>query len=161
MPTKHGAIAAIMTLVLTATTGRADDIRPAMEAANGQWVAAFEAPAPGPLVSQYTPDAVLYFQGHAPAAGANAIQQFWDEHKKSGARDYTFDIVRTGMTGASAWQIARTTFEVTPDTGACAVIVGRTLRIFERQSDGTWRTKIHIWDRRNGVETNRPCARTY
>jgi ketosteroid isomerase-like protein len=33
------------------------------------------------------------------------------------------------------------------DTGEKTLIAGHTVRIFEKQSDGTWKTNIHMYNR--------------
>jgi hypothetical protein len=34
-------------------------------------------------------------------------------------------------------------------TGEKTLIVGHTGRVFEKQSDGTWKTKVHMYNRPN------------
>jgi ketosteroid isomerase-like protein len=33
------------------------------------------------------------------------------------------------------------------DTGEKTLIAGNSIRIFEKQSDGMWKTKVHMWNR--------------
>jgi hypothetical protein len=35
------------------------------------------------------------------------------------------------------------------DNGEKTLISGHTVRIFEKQGDGTWKTKIHMYNRPN------------
>ena len=142
-------VAAAMVPLLVATAARADDLRSAMEAANAQFLSAFNTPNPPAFLSLYTADAVLYFEGSPPAPGAEAIKRFWEQRIKLGVRDHTFDIVETGSDGRYAWQLSRTTVTLVRDTGEKTVIPGDSVRIFERQHDGTWKTKIHMWNRRS------------
>lgn len=149
MQMKRWAIAAMLPLFVMGTAVRAEDVRPAMEAANAQFLAAFNMPNPAAFDSQYTPDAVLYFQGSPDATGSQAIRQFWEERIKMGIRDHTFEIVETSVDGRYAWQLARTTVQLVKPTGEKTLIAGQSIRIFERQSDGTWKTKIHMWNRQS------------
>jgi ketosteroid isomerase-like protein len=144
---KHWAIAATLPLLVLGSAAGADDIRPAMEAANAQFLAAFNTPNPAAFVSQYTADSVLFFQGSPPVTGPEAIRQFWEQRIRLGIRDHTFDIVETGADGKFAWQISKTTVQLVRDTGEKTLIAGNSIRIFEKQSDGMWKTKVHMWNR--------------
>jgi uncharacterized protein (TIGR02246 family) len=146
MRTGRWTIATLLPLLVIGMAVRAEDIRPAMEAANAQWLAAFNTPDPAAFVSLYTPDAVVYFQGSPPVTGPEAIRQFWEKRIKLGIRDHTFEIVETATDGRYAWQVSRTTVQWVRDTGDKTLIAGHTVRIFEKQSDGTWKTKIHMWN---------------
>jgi ketosteroid isomerase-like protein len=139
-------VAILPLLVLDA---RADDIRPAMESANTQFLAAFNTPNPSAFLPLYTTGSILFFQGAAPVAGPEAIKQFWESRIKIGARDHTFDIIETAAHGNYAYQVTRTTIQLVRDNGEKTLISGHTVRIFEKQSDGTWKTKIHMYNRPN------------
>lgn len=141
------AIGAILPLLVVGNVARADDIRPAMEKANVEFLAAFNTPNPSAFLPLYTTDAVLFFQGAAPVTGPQAIRQFWESRIKLGARDHTFDIIETRADGKYAFQLTRTTIQLVRDTGEKTLISGHTVRIFEKQNDGTWKAKIHMYNR--------------
>jgi uncharacterized protein (TIGR02246 family) len=147
MRTGRWTIAALLPLLVIGATVRAEDIRPAMEAANAQWLTAFNRPDTKAFVPLYTADAVLYFQGSPPVTGPEAIRQFWEKRIALGIRDHTFEIVEAATDGKYAWQVSRTTVQWVRETGDKTLIAGHTVRIFEKQSDGTWRTKVHMWNR--------------
>ena len=44
---------------------------------------------------------------------------------------------------ADAFQLAKAGVQLVPPIGEKLAISGYTVRIFERQSDGTWKTKVH------------------
>jgi ketosteroid isomerase-like protein len=143
MPTRGWTIAALLLLLIIGTAVRAEDMRPAMEAVDAQWLAAFNMPDTEAFVSLYTADAAVYFQGSMPVTGPESIRQFREERIKPGIQDHTFDIVETAANGEHAWHVSRT------GEWPCekALIAGYTLRICEKQSDGTWKTKGHKWNR--------------
>jgi ketosteroid isomerase-like protein len=143
------AIAAILPLLGLGQVAQADDVRPAMESANTQFLDAFNAPNPSAFLPLYTKDSILFFQGAAPVTGPEAIKQFWESRIKIGARDHTFDITETGADGNYAYQVTRTTIQLVRDNGEKTLISGHTVRIFEKQGDGTWKTKIHMYNRPN------------
>jgi ketosteroid isomerase-like protein len=143
------AIVATLPLMAPGKIARADDIRPAMEAANAQFLAAFNTPKPSAFPPLYTKDSVLFFQGAPPVTGPEAIRQLWESQIKLGVRDHTYDIIETGADGKYAYQVTRNTVQIVRDTGERTLIAGHTVRIFEKQSDGTWKIKIHMFNRLN------------
>jgi len=148
MRAKHWAVVATLLVVLVVgKIVRADDIRPAMEAANARFVAAFNTPDTAAFPDQYTADAVLFFQGAPPVTGPEAIREFWEARIKLGGRDVKFEIIDAGADGRYAYQVTRTTAQLMRPNGEKTLISGHTVRIFEKQSDGTWKTKVHMFNR--------------
>jgi len=145
------ALAATLSLTLLGKTARADDIRPAMEAANALFLAAFNTPNPSAFPALYTEDAVLFFHGIPPITGPQAIKQFWESQIKLGVRDHTYDIIETGADGTYAYQVTKNTVQLVRDTGERTLIAGHSVRIFEKQSDGTWKIKVHMFNRLNSA----------
>jgi uncharacterized protein (TIGR02246 family) len=141
------AIVAMLPLLLLGKMAGADDIRPAMESANAAFLTAFNTPNPAAFLPLYTKDAVLFFQGAPPVAGPEAIRKFWESRINLGIRDHTFDIIETAADGKYAFQLAGTTVQLVRDNGEKTLIAGHSVRIFEKQSDGTWKTKIHMFNR--------------
>ena len=140
------AIVATLPLMVLGKIVRADDIRPAMEAANARFLAAFNTPSPSAFLPLYTKDSVLFFQGVPPITGPEAIKQFWESRIKLGLRDHTFDIIETGADGNYAYQVTKNTVQLVRDTGEKTLTTGHTVRIFEKQNDGTWKIKIHMFN---------------
>src|SRR6267143_1964671 len=117
----------------------AADLRAAMEADNARWLAAFNTPNSAAFPAMYTKDALLLPQGVQPVTGGSeAIKQFWESRIKTGYKDHTFEIVRVHEDGKYAYQVAKWTVVLVRDTGEKTPFSGNTIRIFERQSDGTW-----------------------
>jgi len=124
------------------------DLRGAMEADNARWLAAFNTPNPAAFPAMYTNDALLLPPGAQPVTGGpEAIKQFWESRIKAGAKDHTFEIVSVHEDGKYAYQVAKWTVVVVKDTGEKTPFSGNTVRIFERQGDGTWLTKVHMFNR--------------
>src|SRR5262245_10812060 len=140
-------IVALLPMLVLGTVAQADDFRSAMETANAQFLAAFNTPNPPAFLPLYTMDSILYFQGAAPVTGPEAIKQFWESRIKLGVRDHTFDVTEAGADGKYAYQVTRTTVQLVRDSGEKTLIAGHTVRIFEKQSDGTWKIKIHMYNR--------------
>ena len=144
------AIVAMLPSLLVGGVTRADDIRPAMERANAEFLAAFNTPNPSGFLPLYTADSVLFFQGAPPVSGPIAIKEFWESRIKLGIRDHTFEIIEIGTDGKYAFQVSKATVQLLRDNGEKILTAGHTVRIFEKQSDGTWKTKIHMFNRPSG-----------
>jgi uncharacterized protein (TIGR02246 family) len=123
-----------------------DDIRPAMEAINARFLAAFNTPDTAAFPALYTEDAVLIFHGVPPIIGPEAIKRFWESRISAGARDHTFEIIETWADGKLAYQLSKAGVQFAKPTGEKTAISGHTLRVFEMQSDGTWKTKVHMFN---------------
>jgi len=143
-------IALLILFATVAFKARAEELRPAMERANAEFLEAFNRPNPAGFAALYTPDAVLLFSGLPPKTGPEAITQFWESRIKAGARDHTFEIINAWADGKYAFQLAKAGVQLVSPTGEKIAISGYTVRIFERQSDGTWKTKVHMFNRQRG-----------
>jgi len=150
----HGRarIALLILFASVAFTARAEELRPAMERANAEFLEAFNRPNPAGFAALYTPDAVLLFGGLPPKTGPEAITQFWESQIKAGVRDHTYEILDAWVDGKYAFQLAKAGVQVVTPTGEKMPSSGYTVRIFERQSDGAWKVKIHMFNRQGGPQ---------
>lgn len=125
----------------------ADDLRSTMEKDNAKWLQAFNTRNTKVMPSMYTSDALILAPNSAPVKGREAIGQFWEKMLKDGKlKDHTFDIVDVKQEGNQAYQVARYTLVAVKDGGESAKATGNAVRIFERQPDGTWLTKVQIFN---------------
>lgn len=147
----HGCriLLAIFSLLVVVTTARADDLRAAMEAANMQFLKAFNTPDPAGFLPLYTADAVLLFAGAPPVRGPEAIMRFWESRIRAGAKDHFFELIEIGADGKYAYQLSRNGVQLVRDTGERTPISGYTVRVFELQSDGGWKAKVHMFNRQD------------
>ena len=129
--------------------GRADDLRAEMEASNKQWLDAFNTPSIASFPAMYTEDAILIPGGMAPAVpGPEAITKFWEGSIRAGFKDHTFEIVETRADGNLAYVLSTWTVKKVgggPNNNEESTVQGHTLRVLLKQSDGTWKTKVHIF----------------
>jgi ketosteroid isomerase-like protein len=145
MKGKRWTLVAILLLVL-AGPARTDDLRSAMEAVNAKFLSAFNTPNGAAFPALYTADAILLFHGVPPITGPEAIKRFWESRIASGARDHTFEIIETWADGKFAYQVTKSSVQLIRPTGERTPISGHTVRVFEMQSDGTWKTKVHMFN---------------
>ena len=118
-----------------------------MDAANASFLAAYNTQNGAAFRGLYTSDAMLLAPGAQPVIGAEAIAAFWADRIKGGSRkNHTFDIVRVWADGRYAYQVARYTVDVVNDKGDIFKSAGNTVRIFEKQPDGKWLAKVHIFN---------------
>jgi ketosteroid isomerase-like protein len=141
--------ATLILLAVTAFAARAEDLRSSMEEANARFVEAFNRPSPKDFLGLYTPGAILFFQGSPPQTGPEAIMKFWESRIKAGARDHKFEIINAWGDGKYAFQLAKAGVQLILPSGEKRVISGYSVRIFERQDDGTWKAKVHMFNRQS------------
>lgn len=148
MTAKHAfQLALLIVFIMMAAPVRAEDLRAVMEADNARWLAAYNTNTPAAFPAMYAKDAVLLPPGAQPVNGNEAIGKFWEARLKPGNRkDHTFEIVSIHQDGKYAYQVARWTVVVVKDTGERTKFSGNTVRVFERQPDGGWLTKVHIFN---------------
>jgi uncharacterized protein (TIGR02246 family) len=145
-PQAASAPAAAAIAPAVATPPRSTGLRAEMEAANASFLAAYNSQDAGAFKDLYTKDAVLLPPSTQAIFGADAIGAFWAERVKDGKRkNHTFEIVSVWGDGRYAYQVARYTVEMINE-GETARVTGNTVRIFEKQPDGKWLTKVHIFN---------------
>jgi ketosteroid isomerase-like protein len=145
MKGKRWTLVAILLLVL-AGPARTDDLRSAMEAVNAKFLSAFNTPNSAAFPALYTADAILLFHGVPPITGPEAIKRFWESRIAAGARVHTFETIETWADGKFAYQVSKSSVQLVRPTGERTPISGHTVRVFEMQSDGTWKTKVHMFN---------------
>jgi ketosteroid isomerase-like protein len=132
-------------VVVSTSLAWADDIRAVMEQANKRWLDAFNTPNVSAFPPQYTDDAVLIPQeAMGPIKGPQAIAEWWEGGIKGGFKNHTFQVLEAKEFGNMAYQLSSWTVDQVKD-GKTTPFAGHTMRIYERQSDGTWKTKIHMY----------------
>jgi ketosteroid isomerase-like protein len=148
MKTTRVSFAFLFALWAVATTAWADSLRAEMEAANAEWLTAFNTQQNGgAFAALYTQDAVALPPNAQPIVGAEAIGNFFADHIKGGnLKNHTFEIVSVHQDGKYAYQVARWTLDVINDKGETTKRTGNTVRVFERQPNGKWLTKVHIYN---------------
>jgi len=147
-PIPHAAAAPAVTVASAAAPQpHGSDLRAQMEAANASFLNAYNSQSRTAFKGIYTPDAMLLAPSSQPLVGADAIGTFWADSVKGGKRtNPTLQIVSVWAEGRYAYQVARYTVDMVDSQGATSKVAGNAVRIFEKQPDGKWLTKVHIFN---------------
>lgn len=147
MKTRVLAVCVLFISFLAMPLARAENLRAAMEGFNARWLQAYNTNTPQAFLDMYTIDAVLMPPSSPPINGREAITKFWEDRLKPGTRkNHTFEILSAEQDGKTAYQVNRWTLDVIKDTGETTKMSGNSARVFERQDDGRWLIKVHIFN---------------
>ena len=89
----------------------------------------------------YSEDALLIAAGSPPIRGTKDIEAYWATDVRDYG-DHTWQILDTHSEGDLAYQVAEWT---AAERAGGQKYSGNTVRVLERQSDGQWLTKIHMF----------------
>jgi ketosteroid isomerase-like protein len=135
------AICFLGTAVLAAGAEEPKDFQAAMEANNAEWLQAYNTQDVETLADMYAEDAILIAAGTQPIQGAKDIEAYWAEDVR-GYGDHTWTILETRGASDLAYQVAEWTVA---ERGTGTQYSGNTVRILERQPNGEWLTKVHMF----------------
>jgi uncharacterized protein (TIGR02246 family) len=135
------AICLLATAAPAAGAQEVEDFQAAMEVNNAKWLQAYNTQDAKTLGDMYTEDAVLIAAGTQPIEGAKGIEAYWAEDVR-GYADHTWKILETRGADDLAYQVAEWTVA---ERGSGTQYSGNTVRILERQPDGEWLTKVHMF----------------
>ncbi|MCC7411716.1 MAG: nuclear transport factor 2 family protein [Gammaproteobacteria bacterium] len=122
-----------------------EDIRAVVEANQAAWREALNASDVEGLVDTYSADAVLMPPTDETLADAASIRRYLRTLAASGLKHNgvdLYEIRREGDTvyAAGVWSATR------PAAGGAELIGGNIVTVFERQSDGRWKTRLQTWN---------------
>jgi ketosteroid isomerase-like protein len=129
------------TAALPAGSEEPEDLQATMKANNTEWLQAYNTQDAEMLGSLYARDAILIGAGSQPIHGAKDIEAYWAEDVQAYG-DHTWEILETRGASDLAYQVAEWTVA---ERGSGAQYSGNTVRILERQPDGDWLTKVHMF----------------
>ena len=135
------AVGVLSIVAFAAGAEQPEDLAAVMEANNAKWLQAYNAQDVEMLSKMYADDAILIASGAQPIQGAKDIEAYWAEDVK-GYSDHTWRILETRGANDLAYQVAEWTVA---ERGTGTQYSGNTVRILERQPDGEWLTKVHMF----------------
>ena len=139
------AFAALGIGLLLAVATKAEGIRTAMEAANTQFDEIYNKGDAKAVAALYTPDAQVLSPGKI-ANGTAEISQLWDDLMKAGIRDHKLHLIDATDADSVAYETAKWTVSGPAKDGGRTSYSGTTAKVLEKQSDGTWKARMHIWN---------------
>ena len=122
------------------------DIRAVVTDNNQEWNDAFNRGDADSVAALYTRDATVLPHTHDVITGAENIRHFWKAVVDAGFRDHTIDIIDVHGKGDLAYQTARWTATGPDEGGGRQSFGGSLVSVFERQADGSWKSRLHIWN---------------
>lgn len=134
---------ALILIVSPASQGLADPLADKLTSMNAQWDAAINNADFDALLPLYTDDGRLLPPGAQPVTGPLAIRDFFAGRGRS-VRDHKLELVDVLPIGNYAYTTSHFTATLVVDEKA-APISGSTVRLIERQPDGQWKIKSHIF----------------
>jgi len=133
-------------LIFTCTCvspARADPLADELSSAAAKWDAAINNADFDALLPLYAADARLMPPGAQPVTGPLAIRDFFAGRGRS-VRNHKVELVDVLPIGSYAYTTSHFTATLVVNEKA-APISGSTVRLLERQPDGQWKIKSHIF----------------
>jgi uncharacterized protein (TIGR02246 family) len=124
---------------------RGDPLADEMVVLNARWDAAINDPSPDALLPMYTDDARLMPPGGQPLTGPAAIRNFFAARGTS-VRNHKLQLVEMLAIGNYAYVTSQFT-ALLVKSGETTALSGSTVKLYERQPDGQWKIKSHIFVR--------------
>ena len=134
---------ALLLIVSHASQALADPLADEVASMNTQWDVAINNADFDALLSLYTADGRLMPPGAQPVTGPLAIRDFFAGRGRS-VRNHKLELVNVLPIGNYAHTTSHFTASLVVSEKA-APISGSTVRLLERQPDGQWKIKSHIF----------------
>ncbi len=135
---------ALLLLLGGASPTRADQLSDDIVALNARWDAAINGPDFDALLPMYSSDAELMPPGTRPVIGPAAIRGFF-AGRGTCVRDHHLQLASVVPLGNFAYVTSRFTAMFVKDGSEPVKIAGSTVRLLERQDNGTWKIKSHMF----------------
>ena len=136
---------ALLLIISCAARAWADPLKDEITTMNARWDAAINNADFDALLPMYAADARLMPPGAQPVTSARAIRNFFAGRGRS-VRNHKLELVDVVPIGNYAYITSRFTATFVVNEKATP-ISGSTVRLLERQPDGHWRIKSHMFVR--------------
>jgi ketosteroid isomerase-like protein len=136
---------ALLLVISCVVPASADPLGDQMASMNARWDAAINDADFDALLPMYTADARLMPPGAPPITGPTGIRNFFAERGRS-VRNHKLELVDVLPIGNYAFVTSHFTATLVVNDKA-SPISGSTVRLFERQADGLWKIKSHVFVR--------------
>jgi uncharacterized protein (TIGR02246 family) len=137
---------ALVGLIGLAMPAAAEDVRQAIEQANGAFVEAFKAGDGAALAALYAEDAKVLPPDATEVAGRPAIQKFWQGFIDSGAKDLTLESTDVAASGDLAYEIGNFSVQMPAENNDMTTATGNYLVVWKRASADDWQLQVDTWN---------------
>ena len=109
--------------------------------------AAFRSKDAATMASLWTEDARFLPPGGEMISGRSGVQAFWQSSFDRGACDVALESLEIkSLADGVAYEIGRNIVRVQTTDGSHMDVLGKSLCIFRRESDGVWRADVDIFN---------------
>lgn len=122
------------------------DARNIVSVNNDKWNKAFNAGEAAAVAGLYTTDATVLPHTHDVVQGVDAIRDFWKSVIEAGFKNHSINLIDVYAQGDLVVEIAKWQAEGPGEGGSRQSFGGSLVNVFERQGDGSWRCRVHIWN---------------
>ena len=95
----------------------------------------------------YTEDAKVLPNNMEMVSGKQAIQEFWKNAMEMGVKKINLETAEFGYDGDLAYERGVSTVTIQPEGGQERIERGKYLVVLKRQTDGSWKLAVDIWNR--------------
>ena len=141
-----GTLAWLPTSAVAQAAAASPATRQAIEGTNGQFLDALGRGDAAGCAAAYAENGRVFPAGSPMVIGRRAIQTFWQGAIDAGAKAATLTILELEELGDTAIEIGTYTLDVRPPSGPPAKDEGKYVVIWKRQSDGTWKLAVDIFN---------------
>ena len=128
-----------------AKDNKGGEVRAAVEAANKQFIEAFNKGDAAAVAAMYSADARLLPPNGPMGEGRQAVQQFWQGAIGAGAKMVSLETLHVESQGNLAFEVGRYTLTAPKTGGGAATDTGKYVVVWEREGGG-WRIAADIWN---------------
>jgi uncharacterized protein (TIGR02246 family) len=145
MHTRH-LIALVLSLGLCTEAALADEPLNPIEANNLRMNMAFSSGYTDTLKDLYTSDATLIPPFGRHLKGKTEVVRFWESLIGAGMTGHESEPTEIHQTGNTAYTVGTWEARGPSREGTWVTYHGNVVKILERQGDGSWKTRLHMWN---------------
>ena len=121
------------------------EIRPAIDAANQNFMNAFQRGDAAGVAACYTTEARLLPPNGQPMTGTAAITAFWQGAMELGITAAKLETVELETRDDLAFELGQYTLTIQPAPDTTVTDVGKYVVVW-KQADGAWKLHVDIWN---------------
>lgn len=121
------------------------EIRPAIDAANQNFMHAFQRGDAAGVTACYTAEARMLPPNGQPMTGAAAITTFWQGAMELGIKAAKLETVELETRGDLAFEIGQYTLTIQPAPDTTVTDVGKYVVVWKNDG-GAWKLHVDIWN---------------